>query len=328
MTLHDPRPADLAEPAAPASGAAFAGAVPTAPPALELASLGHHYGGWRGGHTALEDLTLRIPEGSLVALLGPNGAGKSTLLRIVAGLQHPTSGTVRVLGHDPQRLPRDLRARVGFVGEGLRLPGWMRLGQLKRWLAPLYDSWDATLADEPRARFNLEPGRRIDTLSRGEHMKAALLCALAPRPRLLVLDEPFAGMDVAVRDELVRGILETSEAEGWTVLLASHEVAEMEALVDRVVFLNRGRIQVDASMEEIRVRYRRVEIVLPEGGERAADPAPDLVPTGAMSVERAGRRVSFITERAEKVQAPEGSRVAVRAVSLRELFVALSGTGA
>ncbi|TVP46685.1 MAG: ABC transporter ATP-binding protein, partial [Gemmatimonadales bacterium] len=225
MTLHDPRSTDLVAPAGP-------GATP-APPALELASLGHRYGGWRGGHTALEDLTLRIPEGSLVALLGPNGAGKSTLLRIVAGLQHPTSGTVRVLGHDPQRLPRDLRAQVGFVAEGLRLPGWMRLGQLERWLAPLYDSWDATLADELRARFRLEPGRRIDTLSRGEHMKAALLCALAPRPRLLVLDEPFAGMDVAVRDELVRGILETSEAEGWTVLLASHEVAEMEALVDR-----------------------------------------------------------------------------------------------
>ncbi|TVP42640.1 MAG: hypothetical protein EA350_15035, partial [Gemmatimonadales bacterium] len=114
-----------------------------------------------------------------------------------------------------------------------------------------------------------------------------------------------------------------------TVLLASHEVAEMEALVDRVIFLDQGRIRVDAGMDELRARYRRVEIVLGEAGHAAppaATPASDPVPPGAMSVERAGRRASFITDGADGLEAPEGARMEVRGVSLRELFVALTGS--
>src|SRR5690606_14549656 len=117
------------------------------------------------------------------ALLGPNGAGKTTLLQILAGLRRPAAGWARVLGKDVTALGVGDRQAIGYVAEGLRLPGWMTLRQLEAYLAPLYPEWDRSLADELRRRFRLDPDRRIRTFSRGEHMKAALLCALAPRPR-------------------------------------------------------------------------------------------------------------------------------------------------
>ncbi|MGD8321778.1 MAG: ABC transporter ATP-binding protein [Gemmatimonadota bacterium] len=163
--------------------------------AIEARGLTHRY----GGTPALRNVDLDVGEGSLYALLGPNGAGKTTLLKILLGLLRPTRGEVTVFGKDVRRLrPRD-RARVGYVAEGQRLPGWMTLEALLRYLAPLYPTWDQALASELQRRFRLHADRKLRTMSRGERMKSALLCALAPRPRLLVMDEPFTGMDALVR---------------------------------------------------------------------------------------------------------------------------------
>ena len=177
---------------------------------------------------ALDNVSFQIDEGRIVGLIGPNGSGKTTLLQIVAGLRRPTEGSVSVLGRDAGGLTYVDRMSIGYIAEGQRLPGGMTLARLEAYLAPLYDGWDGRLADALRARFRLDPDRRLGTLSRGESMKAALLCTLAPRPELLVMDEPFTGMDVQVRDELVRGLLETSGRESWTVLVCSHDVGELD----------------------------------------------------------------------------------------------------
>jgi ABC-2 type transport system ATP-binding protein len=155
-----------------------------------------------GSHEALRDLSLSIPEGSLYALLGPNGSGKTTLLQILMGLRRPKSGRVSVFGVDTTALTMADRAEIGYIAEGQALPGWMRVDQLEDYLAPLYPTWDRALADHLRERFELDPTKTIKSLSRGQHMKAALLCALAPRPKLLLMDEPFTGMDALVKDEL------------------------------------------------------------------------------------------------------------------------------
>ena len=154
---------------------------------IEVDGLTHRY----GSVTALADVDIQVPEGTLYALLGPNGAGKTTLLQILMGLRRPTAGRVSLLGKGISELTLQDRASIGYVAEGQPLPGWMTLQQLEEYLAPLYSTWDHALADELRRRFRLNPGRRIKTLSRGEHMKAALLCTLAPRPRLVLMDEPF-----------------------------------------------------------------------------------------------------------------------------------------
>jgi ABC-2 type transport system ATP-binding protein len=291
---------------------------------VEVTGLTHRYGRVR----ALSDVSLAVPDGAVYALIGPNGAGKTTLLRILSGLLRPTSGRASLLGTDVRRLRASDRMSIGYVAEGQRLPGWMRLGKLEAYLAPLYPSWDHALADDLRARFRLDPDRRIRTLSRGEHMKAALLCTLAPRPRLLLMDEPFTAMDALVKDELVRGLLGTAAGEGLTVLISSHDLAELEPLADHVGFLDDGGMLLSQPMDELRARFRHVELVLQETDATA------WVPDGVLAEERAGRRITFIHPHADDAAEAELrarndgiALVDTRPATLRELFVALAREG-
>ena len=290
---------------------------------IEASHLTYRY----GRTTALDDLSIAVPEGALYALLGPNGSGKTTLLQIVMGLRRQSAGSLSIFGMERDALTRQQRAEIGYVAEGMRLPEWMRMEELESYLAPLYPTWDRSLAAELRTRFELDPRKRIGAMSRGGQMKAALLCALAPRPKLLVMDEPFTGMDVLVKDDLVRGLLETAGREGWSVLLCSHDIGELELLADWVGFLANGRVTLSESVESLRSRFKHVDARMPDEGAARALHAP----ADWMSVERAGARVSFITshgdvERDERLRAflPQATDVAVRDVSLRELFIALA----
>lgn len=293
-------------------------------PAIETVGLTHRY----GEHVALDDVNLTVPEGSLFALLGPNGAGKTTLLKILLGLLPPSEGDVRLLGTPIRGLTLHERSTIGYVAEGQRLPEWMTLEQLEAHLAPLYPSWDYSLATELRSVFRLAGGQRIRRMSRGQKMKVALLGALAPRPRLLIMDEPFSGMDALVKDELVHGLLEFSSDEGWSVLLCSHDIGEIEMLADAVGFLDHGRLVLSEPMEVLRDRFRWVEVTM-NGGPMLA---LDEMPPDWLSVGRAGRRARFVVadhgapewEREVHDRFPGAHRVDVRPASLREVFVALA----
>ncbi len=296
-------------------------------PVIETVGLTHRY----GRHTALRDVDLVIPEGSLYALMGPNGAGKTTLLKILLGLLKPSQGSVRLLGKPAGHLTLGERASIGYVAEGQQLPDWMTLDQLERHLAPLYETWDHSLATELRRSFRLPSTRPIRRFSRGERMKVALLCALAPRPRLLIMDEPFSGMDALVRDELVHGLLEFSAGEGWSVLLCSHDIGEIELLADAVGFLDRGRLILSEPMDVLRDRFRWVEVMM-NGGPLLT---PEELPPDWLSVGRSGRRAHFVVsdhgapnwEQDVHDRFPGAQRVEVRPASLREVFVALALEG-
>lgn len=293
------------------------------PPIVEVVGLTHRY----GRHVALRELDLSVPEGALYALLGPNGAGKTTLLRILLGLLRPTMGRVSVLGRGVARLGVEERAEVGWVAEGQRLPGWMTVASLEEYLAPLYRRWDPVLADTLRDGFRVPLRRKIKAMSRGERMKVALLCALAPRPRLLVMDEPFTGMDALVKDELVHGLLDTAASAGTTVLVCSHDIGELEAVADWVGFLDRGRLVLSEPMDVLRERFRHVEVV----GDGAAAAGGSL-PTDWLGVERSGRRTAFLMAdhgapgAADEVRRrfPGAEHVGVRPATLREVFVGLA----
>jgi ABC-2 type transport system ATP-binding protein len=293
--------------------------------AIDVEGLSYSYG--RGD--ALHDLHFTVPEGAVYALLGPNGAGKTTLLEILAGVRRARHGRAQLLGSDAGALDPTLRTRVSYVAEGRPLPGWMRLEQLEAYLVPLYPTWDATLAKRLRERFALDPRRRLGTLSRGERMKAALLCALAPRPQLLLMDEPFTGMDALVKDDLVRGLLESAGTEGWTVLISSHDLGELELLADWVGLLEHGRMLLSEPMEALHARFKRVTLL-------TADGDPPLTPNEGstwLSLENAGRRVTFVTpdggadyEARLRAAYPGAEQIEVRDASLREIFVAVART--
>jgi ABC-2 type transport system ATP-binding protein len=280
-----------------------------------------------GRAEALHDVAFTVPDGAVYALLGPNGAGKTTLLQLLVGLRRLKVGRIELLGTDIRALAQDQRARISYVAEGQSLPAWMRLEQLESYLSPLYPTWDPSLARELRERFGLDPRRRIGTLSRGERMKAALLCALAPRPRLLVMDEPFTGMDVVVKDDLVRGLLESAGSEGWTVLISSHDLGELELLADWVGLLERGRMLVSEPMERLRERFKRVTMLVADAASAVAPVAGEVW----LSVERAGRRLTFVTPNgsgdyeARLRDAHRGvEQIDVRDASLREIFMAMA----
>jgi ABC-2 type transport system ATP-binding protein len=290
--------------------------------AIEVRGVSYRY----GRVTALSEVELDVPEGALYALLGPNGSGKTTLLQILMGLRRAASGRATVLGVDAAHLSMRDRSRVGYVAEGQALPGWMRLSQLEAYLAPLYETWDAQLARDLRDRFSLDPARKIRTLSRGERMKAALLSALAPRPKVLIMDEPFTGMDALVKDDLVRGLLASSGAEGCTILLCSHDIGELELLADWVGFLDHGTVRLSAPMDRVREQFARVDVTLADDRDVRALPADWL------SAEKAGRHMGFVlradsrdaVERLVRTRLGDSADIQLRDASLREIFVALA----
>lgn len=291
---------------------------------LLVKNVSHRY----GARTVLRAVDFAVAEGSLYALLGPNGAGKTTLLRILVGLLRPTEGEASVLGHDPQALPPEYRARVGYVAESVALPGSMTLDALEAFTSPLYPTWDPVRADELRDRFRLPRRLRIRRMSRGERMKVAVLLALASRPRVLILDEPFTGMDAVVREDLVQGVLSSVSDEGTSVLLCSHDIGELERLADHVGVLDGGRLVLSEPMDVLRDRFRQIDVLMAPGA--FVDPA--RLPPHWLAAERAGRRVSvLVTDHgADDLEArvaevfPSAERVDVRRASLRDVFVGLA----
>ena len=201
----------------------------------------------------------------------------------------------------------------------------MRLEQLEAYLAPWYPTWDFALAKELRNRFELDATQKLARFSRGQYMKAALLCALAPRPKMLLMDEPFTGMDVAVKDDLVRGLLSASASDGCTIVLSSHDIGEIELLADWVGFLQNGRLKMSESMDSVRARFKHVDVIL---SDDAIDERP--MPIGWMAVQRAGRRVEFVVsdvhgevEQVVRARFAGVARVESRQATLKELFMAM-----
>jgi len=226
----------------------------------EIAITGLSYRYRRGAH-ALQDVTLDVPSGAILGLLGANGAGKTTLLQCCAGLRQPDVGRVLVGGDDVAARALIVRGVLGYVAAGMELPRDVTLSALERWIAPLHRRWDPDLASSLRERFGLGGTRRLATFSRGEYMKAALLCALAAQPRVLLMDEPLSGIDSVSRDEIARGLLVAAATVGITIVIASHDIAEIDSVLSHVAILVSGRLRCAGTLDEIQARYRRITML-------------------------------------------------------------------
>jgi ABC-2 type transport system ATP-binding protein len=317
-------------------------------PAITTADLTCRY----GRTEAVRGLTLTVEPGSIFALLGPNGAGKTTTVRMLMNILRPSAGRATVLGVDSRRLGVHELATIGYVSENQKVPLWMTVDELLAFCRPLYPSWDESLCRKLLADFDLQANAKIASLSRGMRVKAALVSSLAYRPRLLVLDEPFSGLDPVVRDDLVHGVLELAGQEQWTVFISSHDLDEVERLVDTVAFIDAGRLVLAEPFGDLHARFRRVDVTLtadvgaelaPPGVSKvrltaSADPAnlevrlkPDATNPEWIGVEHAGRVVRFIDTRyiegdTERRAAAlfAATRVDAHPMTLREIFVAIA----
>lgn len=213
---------------------------------VETRELVKHYG--RFG--ALKGLNLRMPEGSVFALVGASGAGKTTTIKILLNILTPSSGDAQVLGVDTRHLHPAVLSEIGYVSESQALPVRLRVGHFFDYLRPCYAHWDAQLEASLRAQLRLPAERRIGELSHGMRLKLALACALAFHPRLLILDEPFSGLDALTRDEMITEFLR--EPRHTSILISSHELDEVERLATHVAFLDEGRLLFQGTLAELR----------------------------------------------------------------------------
>jgi ABC-2 type transport system ATP-binding protein len=276
----------------------------------------------------VRDLTFAVRPGSIFGLLGPNGAGKTTTIRALMNMIRPAAGVARVLGVDTTRLGPRERAQIGYVSENQQLPLWMTADQFLAFCRPFYPTWDESFSRRLIDEFDLPLHTRLDHLSRGMRIKAALVSALAFRPRALVLDEPFSGLDPVMRDDLVHGVLQLADQEQWTVLISSHDLDEVERLVDDVGFIDEGRLVLAEPFPDLQARFRNIEVTVTDAARRVEDSS---FSDSWIGVTRAGRVVRFVETRFSPDGSPQliraafpGARVDDRPMTLREIFLALA----
>jgi len=213
--------------------------------------------GKRYGHVwALRDCTLALPEGRIIALVGPNGAGKTTLLHLAIGLLQPTHGAVRLFG-EPVAMdhPAGL-AQVGFVAQDHPLYRGFTVVDLLHLGRALNPGWDQAYAEHRLDALGIASHRRAGKLSGGQQAQVALTMALAKRPRLLVLDEPVAGLDPIARRDFMKTLVDAVAAGGLTVLLSSHVVAELERVCDHLILLREGRARLAGDIDDLLDQHR------------------------------------------------------------------------
>ena len=280
----------------------------------------------RYGRTeAVRNLTMEVAAGSVYALVGPNGAGKTTTIKALMNLLRPSSGRASVLGTDSRQVGPAVLRRIGYVSENQELPLWMTPSDLLAYCAPFYPSWDRNFAASLAKQLALPLDKPLKACSRGMRMKAALVASLAYHPELLILDEPFAGLDALVREEFAAGILEVAGGDRpWTVFISSHDIDEVERLADWIGVINDGRLELAEPVSSLVARFRRIEVTT-EG----AATVPASPPSSWLLAEAAGRTVRFVESQfvegecgaRVRTAIPGAGDITVAPMSLREIFI-------
>jgi ABC-2 type transport system ATP-binding protein len=275
-----------------------------------------------GAQSAVSNLNLQIQPGAVYGFLGRNGAGKTTTMRMLLGLVRPTKGSARVLGLDPTREAELMRIleRVAFVPQRKQLYGWATPAELVRMNKPYFPRWSDEAAAQLAQRLEIPMKMAFKKLSIGNQSKVALLLALAQGAEVLILDEPTAGLDPVMVDEILRTLIEDHVSQGRTIFVSSHHLGEVEQICDWVGILEEGRLLLESRLEEIRQEFRLV-IASGEG-------LPDATPAGVVTATTDGRFRRYVVAREAERFAAElrGQGAAILEISplgLRELFLHL-----
>jgi ABC-2 type transport system ATP-binding protein len=275
----------------------------------------------------LDGVSFSIGSGEVVGLLGKNGAGKTTLMRIAMGLIETQQGAARVFGLDPRERAVEVKRRVGYVSEDQILPAFLTVGKVVDFHRSLFPSWDDEMARELLERFRLAPRTKIKTLSKGQARQVALVCAVAHRPELLLLDEPAGGLDPAARREFLETSIRLLNVAGSTILFSSHHMTDVERVANRVVMIHEGRLLLDSELDELRERFCLA--LVPHGSETTRERVlgAEGCIGGRSRAEAIHAVFRFEPERCQTYLERELGVSGVRCtrVALEEMFIALAG---
>lgn len=214
------------------------------------------------GVTALDGVDFSVPEGSVYGLVGRNGAGKSTLLRMIPGLMQPSRGDVRVFGLDPWKDPVEVKRQLGYLSESEVHPPSLQIRHLTELHASVYPKWDAVMSAQLLDQFRLSDKSRLGKLSKGQQRQVGLMLTVCHRPKLLVLDEPAAGLDPATRREFLEVIINLLSEAGSTVLFSSHILSDLERVADHLAVLHQGKMLLQKPLDEIKENICRATVEL------------------------------------------------------------------
>jgi len=254
--------------------------------------LGKQYGSLR----AVQDVTLTVAQGSIFGIVGTNGAGKSTFLSMLLGLTRPSEGRARVLGSDVTERSGAYRERVGFVTDQDYFLRQFSVREMIAWGRKTWSRWDDIRCRQLLESFELPANRPVRSLSKGMRVQLAFVSALSLRPEVLILDEATSGLDAVVKRQILQLIVQEA-ASGVTVIMATHNLAELERIAERVAFFHEGRVVLQTSTEDAKREMRRIQVVFPGGLPEAVRMAP-----GVLRVEESGAVYNVIVEtEADKV---------------------------
>ena len=212
-----------------------------------------------GATVALDGIDLEVEEGRILGVIGPNGAGKTTALNAIVGLTS-YEGQLRVMGRDPWTDRARLMRDATFIADVAVLPRWIRVSQALDYLAGVHPGFDRAKADALLAKTSIRPTSKVRELSKGMVAQLHLALVMAIDARLLVLDEPTLGLDLLFRKQFYDSLLSDYFEQSRTVVVATHQVDEVQHVLTDVVFLDRGRIVFRRSMEEVEVRFHEVAV--------------------------------------------------------------------
>jgi ABC-2 type transport system ATP-binding protein len=264
-----------------------------------------------GAVTALDGVDLDIPQGRIVGLIGPNGAGKTTALKAILGLTS-FGGELSVLGRDPRRERHEIMREVCFIADVAVMPRWLRVSQALDLVEGLHPRFDRRRAEAFLAQTDIRRASRVRELSKGMVTQLHLALVMAIDARLLVLDEPTIGLDILFRKEFYASLLNDYFDEDRTILVTTHQVEEIEHILTDVLFIDRGRVVLAESMDDIGSRYAEIAVV-PDRAEQARSLNP------IYEREVFGRRVFLFEDQPADRLDGLGER---RAPGIADLFVA------
>ncbi len=247
-------------------------------PAIDICELSKSY----DGIIAIDELSLSIPQGTIFGLIGPNGAGKSTLLQTLMGILLPDRGDACILGRSIQESGPDIRQQVGYVPDFPIMYPMFKVKDMFILAQKLYENWDENKCRSLCKYFKIPTGKRVRTLSRGMKVRAALVLALSIRPKVLILDEPTAGLDPVARRAFLKAMIDEAAEGGTTVLYSSHNLNDLEQTADHIAVINQGKLLLTCSIDELKKSIHKSQVVFATDNlaEKVINSLPGLIEVG------------------------------------------------
>jgi ABC-2 type transport system ATP-binding protein len=234
-----------------------------------------------GKTLALNDVSLSIAPGTITGLLGANGAGKSTLLRHIVGLYLPDQGSCLTFDREAGELTGETLARIGYVHQDSELIRWMKVGQLLRYVAAYYHTWNDTLVEKLVQDFEVDKRKRVGDLSPGQRQRLAIILAIGFDPELIILDEPVAALDPLARLQFLEFLMDLIQDAGRTIIISSHILSDVEKIIDQALIMKEGGVVTHCPLDDLRESYERITVTALQGS------LPDPLPlTGILECER------------------------------------------